>query len=585
MERRVLFAIFLSFIVLYAYQALVLKPVPKPVVGALVPASSAAAAPAAGVVPGATPPTTEPAVVTAPAGAPAAEPPAGDSTLVGDTSERDIVVETQDVVAIFTNRGARLKSWRLKHFFDEEQKPLELVAADLAGTHGLPFSLLTDDQAVTGALNGGLYTVTGAPSGSASESPTDLRFEYSDTSGVHAIKEFHLDPSSYVIGLKTSVTVNDAGVTPAIVWGPALGDITHETGRYVTKSRGLVFTGGKVQRFDASAIAEQPATEGDFKYAGVDDHYFATLALFPGQSKVSFQHISIPPPVNSKDAPRDLVSYTLSPTPQRVFFGPKDFDILASIDRDLVRTIDYGMFSVIVVPLLRSLKWVNGFVGNWGWSIVILTLMINALMFPLRHKSVVSMRKMQEVQPEVKAIQERYAKVKSTDPAKQKMNQELMTLYRERGVNPASGCVPLLLTMPVLFAFWSLLSYSIELRGAPFFGWIHDLSVHDPSYIFPILMGASSFWQAKMTPTAPGADPVQQKMMLYMMPGMMTVFFLWAPAGLAVYYFVSNLWAIGQQYLTNRIIGPPNVPKIRPAAERQMKRAGAGKTDAAARDN
>ena len=128
------------------------------------------------------------------------------------------------------------------------------------------------------------------------------------------------------------------------------------------------------------------------------------------------------------------------------------------------------------MPLLRSLKWINGYVGNYGWSIIILTIFINAVMFPLRHKSVVSMRKMQEIQPEVKAIQDRYAKLKATDPAKQKMNQELMALYRERGVNPASGCVPMLLTMPVLFAFYALLSTAIELRGAPFFGWIHDLS-------------------------------------------------------------------------------------------------------------
>jgi YidC/Oxa1 family membrane protein insertase len=191
------------------------------------------------------------------------------------------------------------------------------------------------------------------------------------------------------------------------------------------------------------------------------------------------------------------------------------------------------------------------------------------------------MRKMQEIQPEVKAIQDRYSKLKATDPAKQKMNQEMMSLYKERGVNPASGCVPMLLTMPVLFAFWSLLNYSIELRGAPFFGWIHDLSIHDPIYVFPVLMGISSLWQAKMTPQAAGADPTQQKMMMYMMPGMMMMFFLWAPAGLALYYFVSNVWGIGQQYLTNYMIGPPNIRNIRPPAERQMKRAGGGKTEAA----
>ena len=183
------------------------------------------------------------------------------------------------------------------------------------------------------------------------------------------------------------------------------------------------------------------------------------------------------------------------------------------------------------MPLLRSLKWVNGFVGNYGWSIIILTIIINLMMFPLRHKSVVSMRKMQEIQPEVKAIQDRYSKLKATDPAKQKMNQELMALYRERGVNPASGCVPMLLTMPVLLAFWALLSTAIELRGAPFFGWIHDLSAHDPLYITPVLMGVSQFWQQKMTPSA-GMDPTQQKMML-IMPVIFTVMFLWLPAGVA----------------------------------------------------
>ena len=265
----------------------------------------------------------------------------------------------------------------------------------------------------------------------------------------------------------------------------------------------------------------------------------------------------------------------------KFFAGPKDFDVLASIDRDLVRAIDFGMFAVIVVPLLRSLKWINGFVGNYGWSIIFLTIIINAIMFPLRHKSVVSMRKMQEIQPEVKAIQDRYAKLKTTDPARQKMNQELMALYRERGVNPASGCVPMLLTMPVLFAFYALLTTAIELRGAPFVGWIHDLSLHDPLYITPVAMGLSQLWQQRLTP-ATGVDPAQQKMMMFM-PVLFTGMFLWAPSGIAIYWLMSNLWGIGQQYLTSYLIGPPNIRTMRPPAERRVKRVGGGKTEAAAR--
>src|SRR4029079_4016850 len=170
------------------------------------------------------------------------------------------------------------------------------------------------------------------------------------------------------------------------------------------------------------------------------------------------------------------------------------FDVLAAIGPDMTRAINFGMFSVIVVPLLRSLKWVHTYVGNWGWSIVVLTIIINLILFPLQHKSIVSMRKMQEIQPQVKAIQDRYAKDKETDPEKQKMNQELMALYRERGVNPASGCVPILLTMPLLLAMWAMLQTSIELRGAAFL-WLPDLTQRDPYYVTPILMGATQFWQ------------------------------------------------------------------------------------------
>jgi YidC/Oxa1 family membrane protein insertase len=207
--------------------------------------------------------------------------------------------------------------------------------------------------------------------------------------------------------------------------------------------------------------------------------------------------------------------------------------------------------------------------------------LINIAMFPLRHKSVVSMRRMQEIQPQVKAIQDRYANLKMTDPAKQKMNTELMSLYRERGVNPASGCVPMLLTLPVLFAFYSMLSVAIELRGAPFMGWIHDLSAHDPLFITPILMGITQFFQTKMTPTS--ADPAQQKMMMFM-PLIMMSFFIWAPAGLVLYWTTSNLWAIGQQVLTNRLIGPAKPRVVRPPAERRVKTVGGGRTDQALKE-
>jgi len=193
-------------------------------------------------------------------------------------------------------------------------------------------------------------------------------------------------------------------------------------------------------------------------------------------------------------------------------------------------------------------------VGNYGWAILLLTVLINLLMFPLRHKSMVSMRKMQAIQPEVKAIQERYSKLKTTDPERQKMNQEMMALYKQKGVNPASGCVPMILTMPILFAFYAMLSVAIELRGAPFVWWIHDLASKDPYYIWPVLMGGTMFWQQKLMPTT--ADPMQARIFL-LMPVVFTVTFLGMPAGLVIYWLSSNVMAIGQQYLTNRLIGAP----------------------------
>jgi YidC/Oxa1 family membrane protein insertase len=578
MEKRVLFAIFLSFLVLYGYEALFVKPQPKPAPGS---APVAAVTPTPAPQGSSEPDHRPPASPVLPA-----EPPAA-TTVTGDTAERPITVETQDVIAVFTNRGARLESWRLKHYRNQTTgHPLELVANDLAATHPLPFSLRVDDAAVTTALNSALYSVRGAPSGDSGEkAPVTLTFEYTNSAGIHAVKRFHLTPSSYIVTLDATVSDGGRSLYPTIEWGPAVGDSGNETSRYVQKPEGMLFENGKVKRLSPKDIAKQATYQGDFAYAGVDDHYFLTASLSPGEATVTYQPVAIPPPAGTKTPERDLVAYSITPKtagPVKFFFGPKDLDVLAGINRDLVRAINFGIFAVLVVPLLRSLEWVNGYIGNYGWSIIALTVIINAIIFPLRHKSLVSMRKMQEIQPQVKAIQDRYSKLKATDPAKQKMNQEMMALYREKGVNPASGCVPMLLTMPVLFAMWSLLSTAIELRGAPWFGWIHDLSAHDPLYIWPVLMGVTQLWQQKITP-ATGADPTQQKMMM-VMPVVFTFMFLWAPAGLAIYYGVTNLCGIGQQYVTNRLIGPPVVHNVRPAAERRVKRVGAGRTEAASRE-
>ena len=579
MERRVLVAVFLSFVVLYAYQALLPPPTPAPARQERAASQAPAAAAPDRPVPAGTP--QAPAVVASPPG-PAAEP------VVADDTEHTFAVETNVVRAEFSSRGGVLTHWQLKLFNDRAGRPVDLVPSGLPPELPKPFSLQLEDPELSRRLGGALFRLTG-PSGSgasldARKGAVTLVFEYQDAAGLRARKEFRLEPDSYVVGFSAAVSDGDRVLNPGVLWGPGLGDeVAVESNSYVQKAQGLVFADGKVARLDAGALAEQSRYEGTLRFAGVDDHYFLAVAVNPGSARVEYRPISLPVAGSEPPVARSFVAYeTWLPKPPagaRFFFGPKDFDVLRAVDAELVRAINYGWFSWLCVPLLTSLKWINRFVGNYGWSIIILTILINVAMFPLRHKSVVSMRKMQEIQPEVKAIQDRYAKLKSTDPARQKMNVELMNLYRERGVNPASGCIPMLLTMPVLFAFYSLLSAAIEIRGAPFMLWITDLSVHDPLYVTPLLMGASMVVQQRMTPTT--ADPMQQKIMM-IMPVVFTFMFLYAPSGLVIYWLVSNVWAIGQQEVTNRLIGPPVVRVVRPPAERRVKRAGAGKTDAAA---
>jgi YidC/Oxa1 family membrane protein insertase len=589
MEKRVLLAVILSFLVLYGYQALFPPPKPQPRGAEVAPSatppppgrSSAAQAPSSTQSTTAAGP--QPGTLGMPQ--PQAEAP---SALVADVNDRDVVVENGAVRASFSSRGGVLKSWRLKQYADEAGRPLELVPQAVPPGTPRPFSLRFDDPAVMSRLDTALFK----PSADSVQvtTPATLVFEYRDASGLDARKVFSFSPEHpYVIGFSATISRGDAAVVPTVQWGPALGSgVVASTRTYNPPPQPIFFRDGKVVRVKPTKIQEYASQDGIFGFAGADDHYFLTAAVAPGRPlHVEYQPLTVQLPRAQEDKDNaHFVAWAVrpagAPSDLRFFAGPKDFDVLVSVDRDLVRAIDFGMFSWLVVPLLRALKWINGYIGNYGWSIIALTVLINLAMFPLRHKSVVSMRKMQELQPEVKAIQDRYAKLKMSDPARQKMNVEMMNLYRERGVNPASGCVPMLLTLPVLFAFYSMLSVAIELRGAPFVGWIKDLSVHDPLFITPVLMGVTQFIQTRMTPQT-GGDPVQQKMMMFM-PLIFMTMFIWAPSGLVLYWTVSNLWAIGQQLVTNRLIGAPAQRAVRPPAERRLKNAGAGKSEQASKE-
>jgi YidC/Oxa1 family membrane protein insertase len=551
MERRVLLAITLSFAVLFAYQAFFAPPPPPPEQRNVT-----------------APPTFPPVAAALPPGnlsAPVPPPPPLAAPIVGDSEEREVVVETAKVRAVFVNRGARLRHWILKDYRNVQGQPIDLIPEVIPETVPSPFTLRVDDPAITSRLNESLYRVSGPAGGT-------ITFELETPEGLKARKVITLDPQSFIATFSADVTQNGEALNPTVQLGPG---VTDEVARkapgsflspaYVYKAQAIYHDGSEVTREAATAISSGAVREGRYRWAGVDDHYFINALIQPPASgqeplavRVEYQPLAVPSP----SAPSTLGNYVAyavrfptAPANVRFYIGPKQLDVMRNIDPEFTRAIYFGIFAWLAAPLLDALRWVHGYIGNWGWSIIALTILINLVMFPLRHKSVVSMRKMQDIQPQMKAIQERYKKYKVTDPERQKMNTEVMELYRAKGVNPASGCVPMLLTLPFLFAFYAMLGQAIEIRGESFW-WIPDLALQDPLFILPALMGLTMWWQQKITPTT--ADPTQQRIMMFM-PVMITVTMLFAPAGLVLYWFVSQTWGIGQQYVTNWIIGQPRL--------------------------
>ncbi|WP_243322348.1 YidC/Oxa1 family insertase periplasmic-domain containing protein [Geothrix sp. SG200] len=262
------------------------------------------------------------------------------------------------------------------------------------------------------------------------------------------------------------------------------------------------------------------------------NHYFAALWKLP------------------RPAGRDASGYQLLPENGRLeaslYLGPKQAEPLLAFEKPFTRVIDYGFFGAVAQLLFWMLRMVYRVVGNWGWAIVLFTVIIRLATWHLNTKQTISMLRMKDFEPHQKAIQAKYEKFGGDMTKKAEMQKELMELYKKNGHNPMGGCLPMLLQMPIFLALWSMLNAVFELRHAPFFGWIVDLSAKDPYFIYPVLMGASMFAQQYMTPAV--GDPAQRKMMLVLMPAMMTFFFAQSPAGLVIYYFVFNLIGIAQTW-------------------------------------
>lgn len=476
---------------------------------------------------------------------------------------QEIVIRGELYQAVLDNKGAILASWILNQYQSSKGRDFEMIAAGHKGEKWpRPGSVLFDDPDITTIANEELYAVTvngDSYSGFPLSAPVDVVMKL--RRGDLAIqKTFRFNEDNYTVDLSATFEKGGQDLEGKILLAQDICPIEeHLQGRY-SKLEAAYFDGKKVQRESAPGGDEGDVTiSGNIGWVGLDTHYFTALAI-PEKSIMSFEirgYEIEDTTLEGDSIERSLLSLKI-PVDGSInalfYFGPKKQSNLKALpDKDLSAVINYGMFSILARPLLSALRWIHGYVNNYGYAIILLTLLLSILLFPLRLKQMLSMKKMQTVQPKVKVIQERYKKYKKTDPKRAEMNREIMALYKEHNVNPMSGCLPLLVQMPLLFAFYRLLAVSIELRQAPFIAWIQDLSVKDPYYVVPILMGVTMFISQKMTPMAPTADSSQMKMMQYL-PVIFTFMFMSLSSGLNLYFLCSNIFQVGFQKIAERWI-------------------------------
>jgi len=401
------------------------------------------------------------------------------------------------------------------------------------------------------------------------QTPREITFEYAD-GDVTVRKSFRFE-NSYEVHVEASVISKGNQVTAFTMWPAGFGDQTVPAS--YAASRVDWQQADKIERVAIKKVSNGNTIQGPFEWAGVVDQYFAAVFLpeHPDTAAMVTLHNNIDIPKNlDKPDPKDTTKVDVlgagvgnlkGPTSQMLFVGPKDVDILQAVrlpgvqggNADLSKLVDFGKYlGWIAKPLFVWLKWTyhKFWPHNWGWAIIWQTIIINLALLPLRLSSMKSSLKMQKLAPQMKAIQDKYKKYGMRDPRKAQMQQEIGELYKREGVNPIGGCLPLVVQMPFLIAYYSMLGVAIELRQAPW-GWMHDLSSSDPYHILPIGIIITTLLVQKMTPQA-GVDPTQQKMMTLMMP-LMLGFISWnLAAGLCLYWTVGNLIAIIQQAVMNR---------------------------------
>ena len=536
MDKRALIGITLSVLVLIAYQQFINhyygappteSPAPTSVKSDAEKTSTAAPAPVV------------------PADAPSQAAPV---ELGAGQSAREIRVETDNYLAVFTSQGARLKSFKFKKYrtsADEKSPPFEIVS----NAAGVPLPLGVRLQAPAPFEDGALvYAVQGSDLKLTGDAKATLVFQGQSSDGAVITKTLTFSGANYAIGLEVGVKSADgAALVPEVL----LTDKSdHSVANHDAPFEGyLALVDNKIKREPAAEAIKGHEFSGEVSWAGFGHTYFF-IALVPdngAQHKISVRQAGAAL-VAAVAGPAGNGRYTL-------FVGPKELGLLQSVGKGIERSIDFGYFGFVSIPFLYVLHFFHRFTASYGLDIIILTVLIKLLLWPLTHKSMVSMKAMGKLAPQMEKLKEKFA------GDKEKLNREIMELYKRNGVNPLGGCLPMLLQFPVFIGLYNALSTPIELRHAPFL-WIKDLSRPDWQSlpftvgdwhlgipILTILMGASMFLQQWMTPSA--GDPNQRKMMM-LMPLMFTFMFVSFPAGLTVYWLVNNVLSIVQQYWINR---------------------------------
>jgi YidC/Oxa1 family membrane protein insertase len=501
------------------------------------------------------------------------------------TAERTIVVEGKNLYRVeLSNRGGIAQSWILSGYTDESKppKPLDVIHPAVAKQLGAwPLSIVMDDPKLEAQANAALYEVstTGQESSGILAAPAEVNFDWSD-GHLSVTKKLKFD-ASYVASVEVSAQIDGHPLPAAVSWRGGFGDATAD--RSMLGTSVFYSLSGKLNSLPAGKLGQPSQTEarsiqsGPLDFAGIEDQYFGAAFLPPletsgaragspdilGASMTLIDWSINRDVVGESTTSKELIpeiavgSAKGAPLELRLFVGPKNLDELKAIRPPLNNLVQFGWFGFIAEPMFYVLRWIYSWLPNYGWAIVLLTFAINMALFPLKIRTNRSMQKMQKVGPEVRAIQDRYKKYSMRDPRKAKMNEEVMAVYNREGINPLGSCLPMLLQLPLWFALNSMIRATIELRHAPWFGWIKDLSTRDPYYVLPILMAVFMYVTTKLTPM-PSTDASQQRMMKFM-PIMMGGMFIIYPAsaGLVLYILASYIVGTAQQLYLNRIMPPP----------------------------